>query len=1079
MNTMNISMADDEQYMGNAAAGGQSLQYSVGTMIKGTVLGIGEQASVAIGDRKIKVSPEVLKNRKAGDEMEFMVSSVEEQSVVLKAMQSVVGAAGVTDERELLSNTSRLEVMRNTEQFVHLAEESDIRIEEADEVCEDARETAKLSSEDLAMLRRLGIDVANADISHLLGLVNQFHAQQEGRSFQTGSAEVVEAIAMAQNLDKLSEGAMRYLLEQELPFTYDNVYKAEFSAAGSFMAEGMTDAAWQQLQPQLAKLFTSEGLSDNEDNEAAARWLLEQQLDVTAKNIEYYQDMLAFNEDGISAEEYSRNVIASLMLGETAGQAQLIGVGIARQAQEQEVKLSKVRREDIDFGIRMQRLMNLSTLFELSAARQRESGTSTGEAYKENEMLTGEAYKEGMLNGAFGSGQTANPEAGEDEMAERQNRYWQLEQLRLRMTLQSGYQLLKQNPNLLQLDMKEVIKELDALDALKNRSLFRDSRVELTEGSLSLYQETMTKTAIIPRLPAMALGQWSGASEALTLNMMFRQGMELSMNPATAALSEGGEHYYETISGKLSSYESMMTAPRSDMGDSIQKAFANMDSLLGELGMELSAENKKAVRILSYNQMELTDEAVEQIKELDSRLVSVLNRMKPEVVLGMIRDGVNPLRMELSELEAELSGQEQKQGRGSDEKFSEFLYRMEQRGEITDAERESYIGVYRLLNAVTGHSGRDLGAVVRNDESVTLEHLLRAHRSRGQHGTDVSIGEDVEFLTASGGYNKDIISQLETAFAEMKQKQLFDNEADETVEDTLLEEQQEQLRDLSETGREAALLLQSVELPYTPANLLASEQLMNHSGEFYESIRQELKQRGQQSRQPFDDLEQRLYERMEQLERQQSEDVSGAGQTERSVLSEQAMTIQQIYEYAFSSAFHEMDTDSTFTARDLLAAGQIHTRMRVAAAMEQQQDYVVPVMLEDEVLTMTVHFDWQGTQKKGFTAQVETEKYGVITADLRLGKAVDVTLSCKEQAGQEAIREGLQTFVSMLSTFSLTPEQVQITTQPVQNALDHYLGEPQETLGLKPQEAKAFGADVSGAMLYDAAKAFVALIRSL
>lgn len=1078
MDTMNINMAVDDRQTGKAAEGVSSLKYSVGTMIKGTVLGIGEKASVAIGDRQVKVSPEVLKNRKVGEEMEFMVSSVEEQSVVLKAMQSVVGASGVTDERELLSNTSRLEIMRNTEQFVHVAAESDIRIEEAEEVREDAKETARLSAEDLAMLRRLGIDVANCDISHLLGLVNQFHAQQEGRSFQTGSAEVVEAIAKAQNLDKISEGAMRYLLEQELPFTYDNVYKAEFSAAGSYAHEEMTDAAWQQLKPQLAKLFAAEGLSYNEENEAAARWLLKQQLDVTAKNIESYQNMLAFNEDGISEEDYTRNVLAALSVEETAGQAQLIGIGVALKAQEQNRQLAGVRQEDIDLGIRLQQPMNLSTLFELSARRQQINEDTANEGYSE-EILNG---KPAVYGAVAESGQIVYSEPTNEEMDERQSRYWQLEQLRLRMTLQSGYQLLKQNPDLLQMDLKEVIKELDALETLKNRSLFRDSRVEMTEGNLSLYQETMTKVTMIPRLPAMALGQWVGASEALTLNLMFRQGMEFSMDSQTAVISEEGRYYYETISGKLSSYESMMTAPRSDMGDSIQKAFANMDSLLGELGMELTAENKKAVRILSYNQMELTDEAVEQIKDLDSRLVSVLNRMKPEIVLGMIRDGVNPLRMELSKLEAEVSQQEEKQGEGSNEKFSEFLYRLEQRGEITDAERESYIGVYRLLHAVTGHSGRDLGAVVRNEESVTLEHLLRAHRSRSQQGTDISIGEDVEFFTAAGGYDKDIITQLETAFTEMKQKQLFHDSGEETAEDRLLaEEQQEQLSALSEASRNAALLLQSVGLPYTPANLLASEQLMNHSGEFYESIRQELKQRGQQSKQPFHDLEQKLYEHIEQMERQQTKEMSGAKQTEQSALSGQDMTIQEIYENAFLPAFHEMDAEGTFTARDLLAAGQIHTRMRVAAAVEQQQDYVVPVMLEDEVLTMTVHFDWQGAQKRGFTAQVETQKYGVVAADIRLGKDVSLTLSCKEQAGQEAIKENLQVFTSLLDTFSMTVEQVKITDKPEQkqNVFDQYLAMAQESGASEETEQTEQGDAVNKVMLYDAAKAFVALLRSL
>ncbi len=42
----------------------------------------------------------------------------------------------------------------------------------------------------------------------------------------------------------------------------------------------------------------------------------------------------------------------------------------------------------------------------------------------------------------------------------------------------------------------------------------------------------------------------------------------------------------------------MMTAPRKDMGDSIQKAFRNVDDILEDLGLETNDSNRRAVRIL-------------------------------------------------------------------------------------------------------------------------------------------------------------------------------------------------------------------------------------------------------------------------------------------------------------------------------------------------------------------------------------------------------------------------------------------------------------------------------------------------
>ena len=44
-----------------------------------------------------------------------------------------------------------------------------------------------------------------------------------------------------------------------------------------------------------------------------------------------------------------------------------------------------------------------------------------------------------------------------------------------------------------------------------------------------------------------------------------------------------------------------MTAPRSDMGDSIKKAFSNVDDILQDLQLDTSETNRRAVRILAYN----------------------------------------------------------------------------------------------------------------------------------------------------------------------------------------------------------------------------------------------------------------------------------------------------------------------------------------------------------------------------------------------------------------------------------------------------------------------------------------------
>ena len=62
-------------------------------------------------------------------------------------------------------------------------------------------------------------------------------------------------------------------------------------------------------------------------------------------------------------------------------------------------------------------------------------------------------------------------------------------------------------------------------------------------------------------------------------------------------------------------YETLMTAPRSDLGDSIRKAFSNVDDILTDMSLEKTSENQRAVRILAYNSMEITPENIEKLEE--------------------------------------------------------------------------------------------------------------------------------------------------------------------------------------------------------------------------------------------------------------------------------------------------------------------------------------------------------------------------------------------------------------------------------------------------------------------------------
>ena len=101
-------------------------------------------------------------------------------------------------------------------------------------------------------------------------------------------------------------------------------------------------------------------------------------------------------------------------------------------------------------------------------------------------------------------------------------------------------------------------------------------------------------------------------------------------------------------------YEAVGTQVRRDLGDSMTKAFQNVDVILDDLGLDRTSANQRAVRILAYNQMEITKESVLSMKDYDAKVTSVLEQMKPAAVAKMIEKQENPLEMTMDEIEAAL-----------------------------------------------------------------------------------------------------------------------------------------------------------------------------------------------------------------------------------------------------------------------------------------------------------------------------------------------------------------------------------------------------------------------------------------
>lgn len=320
----------------------------------------------------------------------------------------------------------------------------------------------------------------------------------------------------------------------------------------------------------------------------------------------------------------------------------------------------------------------------------------------------------------------------------------QLEEVRLRMTAEVNVKLLKSGFSIDTAPMEELIEALKQAEyELAGQYFPKDS---MAMDKYRNYRQVSDVTDQLPGLPADVLGMFAKGQGDASLETIYNEGKVL-------------QDKYEKAQA---SYEKLMTSPRDDLGDSIEKAFASVDHILKDLGLELTDENRRAVRILGYNQMEMTLPNVEAVRTADRQVQDVVEKLTPAATLKMIRDGFNPLEKSIEELEnyfKQLPPEYKKEA----ESYSRFLYGLERNNEITPEERESYIGIYRLVRQIEKAEGAAVGALVNSQAELHFSNLLTALQNR-KKTLDIRVPDEWGNIPKPTKTEESISEQISKAF---------------------------------------------------------------------------------------------------------------------------------------------------------------------------------------------------------------------------------------------------------------------------------------------------------------------------
>lgn len=508
-------------------------------------------------------------------------------------------------------------------------------------------------------------------------------------------AEVKGTLEKSKELKPLSENTKNYMVANGIEPSIAGIYQAQAATSSSISADGVTigkcadaisDADFEALRPGIEKIIASSGLEVNDNTLADARAFIDAQIPVTKENLEYKARLDAIDIEKIQADPDE-------MLNKILDNMKLGG-----KAENTLVTCSPIDdiRTALDTINRAEysdvaNVVSKGETFTIASLKLEMDARSFSIEYSAASVSTGNSEVRNQVS---------------DVQQAADKAYDTLVTARVLMSANASVYLVKNNISIL-------TTPIDELNSM-----------------LMEYEQ--------------ADGMYAEAQIAYTDVLEARKTLnEIVRNPARV---------FASMFDKMNeTYEAVGTQIRGDLGDSLKKAVqGSADDIIKELGLEGTDEDKEAIKILAANNMDMTKENVETVKSVNAMINNLIKNMKPETVLNMIKDGVNPMNASIEEVNEYLTEANDKASKDNEEKFSKFLYKLDRTNGITKEQRKQFIGIYQMMNIFTRDAGVAAGALIKQGAEVTMNNLMTAYNSRKHYDMDTVIDENTGMAEVSG-----------------------------------------------------------------------------------------------------------------------------------------------------------------------------------------------------------------------------------------------------------------------------------------------------------------------------------------
>ena len=490
---------------------------------------------------------------------------------------------------------------------------------------------------------------------------------------------VKDKIESIENIDK--DTALNIIKKGDKA-TIEDLYTSKYTRFSN--KENINIENIDNIDSQIENILKQNNIEINDENMSIAKDFIKNEIDISSENIEKYKKLENIKES-LNIKDILEKCAKNILKNENVLNVEIFSnENIAKNYESYKEILPNILPEHIQSLIDDKIKVNLKNI---------------------------------LLN--YENINTNNVNVTQEAISEKLNLY----KIQLKLTTEAMYSLYDKGINIDTKPLKEVVTYLEEIEQEKYKKYLELNEVDSTQDNIQTIKNVVSTIQNI--YPNVVYN---------TFKDIIGQKVDFSLSGINKSLK---------AQNIIDDFETFKTMPNRAFGDSINKFKDDFKNLLIDNGFEPNEANLKALKILSVNNMDFTEENMLNVKLLDSKIDYLSNNLHPLTVAKMLKDSFNPMDKNINDV-IDYINNNNNFGQTSREKIAEQILDIDKENKLSKEERDAIVAVYRMLNMVQKGDSVAIGNLLKTEKNVTLSNLLQSSKISEKNRKNIDFDKKVD-----------------------------------------------------------------------------------------------------------------------------------------------------------------------------------------------------------------------------------------------------------------------------------------------------------------------------------------------